>query len=47
MAIGYGVIKTHPGRDGTVRVVDVKTSKGSYCSPAHKVTVILSGVETD
>ena len=41
------VIKTHPRQDGTVHVVDVKTSKGSYHCPTHKVAIILPGVETN
>ena len=41
------VIKTHPGQDGTVHVVDVKTSKGSYHRPTHNVAIILPGVETN
>ena len=40
------IVKTHPGRDGVVRVVDVKTSKGLYRRPVHKIAVLLSENET-
>ena len=40
------VIKTYPGNDGIVRVVDVKTSKGKYRRPVHKLAPLLS-VETE
>ena len=35
------VIKTYPGEDGIVRVVDIKTSKGSYRRPVHKLALLL------
>ena len=35
------VIKTYAGKDGIVRVVDIKTQKGSYCRPVHKLAVLL------
>ena len=35
------VIKTYPGSDGIVRVVDIKTSKGSCRRPIHKLAVLL------
>ena len=31
------VVKVYPGRDGVVRVVDIKTSKGTYHRPVHKL----------
>lgn len=31
------VVKVYPGKDGTVRVVDIKTSKGTYRRPVHKL----------
>ena len=31
------VIEVMPGNDGIVRVILVKTSKGTYKKPAHKV----------
>lgn len=40
------VVKTYPGKDGIVRVVDVKTSKGLYRRPVCKVAVILPETET-
>ena len=36
------VTKTYPGEDGIVRVVDLKTSKGTYRRPVHKIAVLLS-----
>ena len=36
------VTKTYPGEDGIIRVVDLKTSKGSYRRPVHKIAVLLS-----
>ena len=35
------VTKTYPGSDGVVRVADVKTSKGSYRRPVHKLAALL------
>ncbi|XP_055714978.1 uncharacterized protein LOC129809187 [Phlebotomus papatasi] len=34
------IVQTFPGRDGTVRVVDVETTKGIYRRPAHKICVL-------
>ena len=31
------VVKVYPGKDGVVRVVDIKTSKGIYRRPVHKL----------
>ena len=31
------VVKVYPGNDGVVRVGDIKTSKGIYCRPVHKL----------
>ena len=35
------VTKTHPGKDNIVRVADVRTIKGSYRRPVHKLAVLL------
>ena len=35
------VVAIHPGKDGLVRVVTVKTSKGTYKRPVTKVALIL------
>ena len=35
------VIKTYPGKDGIVRVVNIKTQRGSYRRPVHKLAVLL------
>ena len=39
------VVQTYPGKDGLVRVVDVKTSKGTYKRPVTKVAVLLPYAE--
>lgn len=31
------IVEVHPGKDGIVRVVDIKTSTGTYRRPVHKV----------
>ena len=35
------VIQTHPGDDGFMRVITLKTSKGIYKRPTNKVVVLL------
>ena len=35
------VSQVHPGKDGVVRVVDLKTSSGVYRRPVHKVANLL------
>ena len=35
------VVRVYPGKDGLVRVVDVKTSKGIYKRPVMKLVVLL------
>ena len=35
------VAKTHPGSDGLIRVVTLKTSKSSYQRPIHKLVKFL------
>ena len=35
------VMATHTGQDGLVRVVQVKTSSGSYTRPANKLVLLL------
>ena len=35
------IIETHPGRDGHVRVVTVKTANGSYKRPITKIAPLL------
>ena len=35
------VIRTYPGDDGVVRAVTVKTSKGTYNRPVHKLALIV------
>ena len=40
------VIETHPGKDGLVRVITVKTSKGTYTRPVTKAKLLLSPEET-
>ena len=35
------VIRTHPGKDGLVRVVVVKTNAGTYTRPTSKVALLL------
>ena len=36
------VVAVHPGKDGLVRVITVKTAKGTYKRPVTKVTLVLS-----
>ena len=40
------IVDTHQGRDGLVRVVTVKTSKGEYKRPVNKVALILPAKES-
>ena len=40
------IVDTHQGRDGLVRVVPVKTSKGEYKRPVNKVALILPAKES-
>ena len=40
------VIEMHPGKDGLVRVITVKTSKGTYTCPVTKATLLLSPEQT-
>lgn len=35
------ITKTYPGKDHTVRVVDVRTTKGTYRRPTHKIAILL------
>ena len=35
------VLQTHPGKDGLVRVVTIKTSNGIYKRPVVKVAVLI------
>ena len=35
------VIKTYPGKDNVVRVVDIKTSSGTYRRPVHKLAPLF------
>jgi hypothetical protein len=35
------IIDVHPGKDGVVRVVDIKTSTGTYRRPVHKIAKLL------
>ena len=35
------VVKVHPGRDGLVRVVTVKTNNGIYTRPVNKTVALL------
>jgi hypothetical protein len=35
------VISVFPGEDGLVRVVTIKTGKGTYKRPANKISLIL------
>ena len=35
------VVRVYPGKDGLVRVVDVKTSKSVYKRPVTKLVVLL------
>ncbi len=39
------VVSVHPGTDGLVRVVTVKTSHGTYTRPVTKVALILSSTD--
>lgn len=41
------IIKTHPGSDGLVRVVTLKTKNGTYMRPIHKIVVLLPREESD
>nr|XP_012233626.1 PREDICTED: uncharacterized protein LOC105678692 [Linepithema humile] len=34
------VVKVHPGKDGLIRVVDVRTSSGTYQRPLNKICVL-------
>ena len=36
------IVEVHPGRDGLVRVVQVKTSSGIYKRPISKIAILLS-----
>ena len=36
------IVKTYPGRDSLVRVVDVKTSQGVYKRPTTKIALLLA-----
>ena len=36
------IVKTYPGKDGQVRVVDVRTSSGIYKRPITKLVPLLS-----
>ena len=36
------VVKTYPGRDSLVRVVDVKMSQGVYKRPITKIALLLA-----
>ena len=36
------IIKTYPGEDGVTRVVDIKTAKGIYRRPVHKLAPLIS-----
>ncbi len=35
------VVKVYHGSDGVVRVVDIKTAKGLYGHPVHKLAPLL------
>ena len=35
------IVNCHPGKDGVIRVVDIKTSTGAYTRPVHKVVLLL------
>jgi len=35
------IVKTHPGNDGFVRVVTVKTKTGTYTRPMCKIALLL------
>ncbi len=39
------VIKLHPGPDGNVRVVTVKTATATYKRPVVKLSLLLSDAE--
>ena len=39
------IVKVHPGKDGLVRVVDIKTTQGIYTRPVHKLVLLLPEVE--
>ena len=41
------VIKIHKGKDGYVRVVDLKTLKGEYRCPVSKVVLLQQASHTD
>ena len=41
------VITIHPGQDGLVRAVTIKTEKGSYKRPVAKLVLLLSQEEAD
>lgn len=34
------IINVHPGKDGLIRIVDVKTSTGTYQRPLSKICVL-------
>ena len=40
------IVDTHQGRDGLVRVVTMKTSKGEHKRPVNKVALILPAKES-
>lgn len=41
------IIETHPGKDGLVRRVTVKTRKGEYQRPIHKMCLVATKEEID
>jgi hypothetical protein len=41
------VMETYPGKDGLVRVAKVKTGKGEYTRPIHKMCLIATKEELD
>ena len=41
------IIEVHPGKDALVRVVTVKTIKGTYKRPVSKIALLLSSNDND
>ena len=35
------IVNTHPGKDGFVRIVTIKTSKGIYKRPVTKIALLI------
>ncbi|KXJ72690.1 hypothetical protein RP20_CCG017411 [Aedes albopictus] len=41
------IIEVHPGADGTVRVVTIRTSKGTYKRPVNRICPLPNDADKD